>query len=73
MKTELTLPIEMYKLSLMEIGTIFILLSLPHMDKEFIEYWNNNLLFQDTLKKLKQEEIIIQDDNESLEIDLTWI
>jgi hypothetical protein len=73
MKTELTLPIELYKLDLKEIGAIFVLLSIPNMEQSFIDYWKNNEEFMLEIKRLKDEEIILQKDGETVEIDLTWV
>ena len=73
MKTELTLPIELYKLDLREIGAIFVLLSIPNMEQSFIDYWKTNAEFKNEINQLMEEEIIIQKDEETVEIDLTWL
>jgi hypothetical protein len=73
MKTELTLPIELCKLDLKEIGAIFVLLSIPNMEQSFIDYWKTNTDFLKEINQLMEEEIIIQMDDETIEIDLTWV
>ena len=73
MKTELTLPIELYKLDLKEIGAIFVLLSIPNMEQPFKDYWKTNTDFLNEINQLVEEEIILQKDDETIEIDLTWV
>ena len=73
MKTELTLPIELYKLGLEEIGAIFILMSTPYMEDKFKRYWETHKGFQRAISDLKNDEIIIDEDGQDMQIDLTWV
>lgn len=73
MKTELILPIELYKLGLEEIGAIFVLMASPYMEDEFKKYWQGNTQFQGIIFDLKNDEIIIEEEGHDLQIDLTWV
>lgn len=73
MKTEITLPIELYKLGLDEIGAIFILMASPHMEEKYKKYWEDNYGFKKVLEILKKDEIVSLDENNKLNIDLTWV
>jgi hypothetical protein len=69
---DITLPIELYKLDLSEIGAIFVLMATPYMDDSFKSYWDTNDNFRIILNRLIDEEIILNT-NEGVEVDLTWV
>jgi hypothetical protein len=73
MKTELLLPIELHKLGLEEIGTIFVLMSSPYMNDILRRYWESQYIFRKTVASLTEEGIIMVDDKGELQIDLTWV
>ena len=72
MKTELTLPIEMYKLGLNEMGAIFILMASPDMEDQYKLFWEQNTDFKKAVADLVEDEIVITKNGE-VEIDLTWV
>ena len=74
MKTEITLPIELHKLNnLNDVGTTFILMTMPYMEEETKQYWIDNFEFQTSLKHLKHDGIITMRNNSEIEIDLTLL
>jgi hypothetical protein len=70
----ITIPTEIINgsLSLEEIGSLIVLMSLPYCDDDY--GWGTNEQFNKTLKHFIEEEIVIpNNDDNSVEIDLTWI
>jgi len=74
LQQDITIPTEIINgsLSLEEIGTLIILMSLPYCDEDY--GWGGNEQFNKNLKHFIEEEIVIPNtDDNSVEIDLTWI
>ncbi len=69
---EVRLPIELSKLSVEEIGTIFLIMVMPYLDDESKLRWATDSTFIRTILDLKQEEIVTIS-NDGVDIDLTWI
>lgn len=71
---DITLPTEIINgsLTLEEIGALVVLMSLPYHNEDY--GWGENEQFNIILKHFIKEEIIIpNNENNSVEIDLTWI
>ena len=67
-----TLPLELSKLSVGEIGAIFVIMASPHLNEEDKNRWAIDEVFLENLQSLASEEIIVID-GETVDIDLTWI
>jgi len=73
---DITLPVELAnsRLSLIEIGSLFVLMSLPLMDKKDFDFWKNNDVLKSHITMLIKAGIVFQKrngDDIELEIDLT--
>lgn len=70
---DITLPIELTNgLTLEEIGAIYILMALPHLEKSSKWFIDDRL--NELLHYFEEEGIVItNDENFNIEIDLTWL
>jgi hypothetical protein len=73
LQRNITIPIDLINgsLTLDEIGTLVVLMSLPHCDNDF--GWDTNKTFNKNLKHFIDEEIVVPTGDNSVEIDLTWV
>jgi hypothetical protein len=69
---DITLPLETAKLSVEEIGTIFLVMAMPHLSDDEKVRWATDDMFIKTLRGLIKEEIVIIS-NDEVEINLTWL
>lgn len=69
---DITLPLDVAKLSVEEIGTIFLVMAMPHLTDDEKVRWATDEVFISTIKDLIKEEIIVIS-NDEVEINLTWI
>ena len=72
MSNEITLPIELFdgRLSLIEIGTVGVIMSYPHQSKDILDKWDETAIFNQTINQMMdQGMIVVEGDDLVLKLD----
>jgi hypothetical protein len=72
MNNEIILPIELFdgRLSLLEIGTVGVIMSYPHQAKDVLDKWDGTVIFNQTINEMMDRGMItVEGDELVLKID----
>ena len=66
MSNEITLPLELFdgRLSLIEIGTVGVIMSYPHQSKDILDKWDDNAIFNQTINQMMDQGMIVVEGDE---------
>lgn len=71
MKPEITLPLELFdgRFSLLEIGTVGVIMSYPHQAKEILGKWDETDIFNQTIHDMMNRKIMVME-GDSIVLDI---